>query len=101
MFFDVFALGHVGHALLRVHEQLFRIRVLQPRFVGHHQPAAEGVVLARFAVHGYADIHFARVLFFGGLGQRVLQRTKNDVVAYVFLARNGFYQHQHFTIHFV
>jgi hypothetical protein len=90
----------VGDALLGVHQQFFGVGVLQAGFVGHHQPAAEGLVVAAVAVDGHADVHLALVQLLGGLGQGGFDGAENHVAFDVLLARDGIHQHQQFAIHF-
>ena len=96
---DEVAHGNVGDAVLRVHQQLFRLGILQAGLVGHDQPAAEGFVFAAFTVDGNADIHLALVQLLGGLGQRHFDGAEHHVTLDVLFAGDRLDQHQQFAVH--
>ena len=98
-FLDVVAFLDVGDAVQRLGQQLLGIGVLQAGLVGHHQPAAEGLVVAGVAVDRDADVDLAAVQLLGGRGERGLDRAEHDVAFDGLLARDGVHQHQHFAIH--
>ena len=89
----------VGDLLLRLEQQLLGIGDLQAGLVGHHVPAAEGLVVAGVAVDGDADVDLAAVQLLGRRGERRLDRVEDDVAFDALLARDGVHQHQHFAIH--
>jgi hypothetical protein len=71
----------------------------RPALVGHHQPAAEGLVVAGVAVDRHADVDLAALQLLGGLRQCRLDGTEHDVTLDRLLARDGVHQHEHFAIH--
>jgi hypothetical protein len=89
----------VGDLLLASNSRIFLLGQLQAGLVGHHQPAAEGLVVAAVAVHRHADVHLAFVQLLGRLGQGRFDGAKHDVALDALFARDGFHQHQHFAIH--
>ena len=97
--FDVLTHFDVGHTIPGVHQELFGVRILQTGVVGHHEPAAEGFVIAAVAVQRHTDVHFAGIELFRRLCQCQFDGAQHHVALDVLLARNGFNQHQQFAIH--
>jgi hypothetical protein len=99
-FLDEFVDLDVGNLVARVGQDDLVPRLLQAGLVGHDQPAAEGLVVAGFAVHRDADVD---ILLFeqplGGRGQRRLQRAEHDLARHVLLARKRIDQQKNFTAH--
>jgi hypothetical protein len=96
---DEVAFFDVGDVVAHVGDEFLGVRILQAGGIGHHQPAAEGFVIAAVAVHRDADVHLALVELLGGLRQGRLDGAENDVTLHVFLTGDGIDQHQHFAIH--
>ena len=97
--FDVVVDLDVGDLLLRLEQQDLGVGHLQAGLVGHHVPAAEGLVVAGLAVDRDADVDFAAVQLLGRRGQRRLDRAEHDVALHALLARDRIDQHQHFAVH--
>ena len=84
--FDVVTFLDLAHAVDGVGQQLLGVRVLQACGIGHHQPAAEGFVLAVLAVHRHPNVHLATMQAFGGRGQCGLNGSKNDFTVHALFA---------------
>ena len=98
--FNVFFDLDIRNLVARIHQQNFSIRIFQSGLVGLDQPAPECLVSASLAINTDANIHFLiRKQLLGGGGQGHLQRTKDNFLAHVFLARQRIYQQQHFAAH--
>jgi hypothetical protein len=96
---DVVTHLDLGDAVQRIRQHLFGIGVLQAGFVRHHQPAAEGFIVAGVAVDRHADVDLAAMQLLGGLRQRGLDRAEHHIPVHALLARDGVHQHQHFAVH--
>src|SRR5450830_203709 len=90
--FDVFVHFDIGDLFHRFEVQDFLVWQLQAGVVRHHVPAAEGFELARIAVDRHANVDFAFVTLFRGLGQGEFERAEDDILIDVFFARQRIYQ---------
>ena len=100
-FFVVFAdlQGGAGNFFLNFFDGFFYIGV-GVVFIGHNQPAAEGMVFTAFAVDFYAHIHVLALGFFlGGSAQCEFERVEYHIGVYIFLAGQSFGQLQHLATH--
>jgi hypothetical protein len=90
--FDVVADLDVGDLVLGVDQQDLVALVFQVGF-GHHLPAAEGLVVAGFAVDRHAHVGLFLEALLGGGGERLLQGFEHDFLAHVLFARQRVGQH--------
>ncbi len=95
---DVVFEGHVADLGLRLGQADLLLGVLDG-VVGHHQPAAEGLELARLAIDFDAHVGLFVHLLLGGRGQRQFERREHDVLGHVLFARQRIHQQQQFSAH--
>jgi hypothetical protein len=75
------------------------VRGLLVVLVGHDGPAAEGLVIAGFAVDRHARVDFVGKALFRRRRERRLERREHDVLGHVLLARQRVDQQQQFAVH--
>src|SRR5205814_5957724 len=97
--FDVVVDLDVGDLLERLEVQDLGIGQLQAGLIGHHMPAAEGLIVAGFTIDGDTDVDLATMQLLRRRRQRSLDRTEHDLPIDALLARDGVHQHQQFAIH--
>ena len=96
---DVVADLDVGDLVLGLGQQDLVALGIRPVVFGHDLPAAEGLVLAGFAVDRHAHVDLVLEALLGRRGERQLQRDEHDVLGHVLFARQRVDQQQQFAAH--